>query len=660
MKIAQASSKTSLASSRRYLIAPGLGLGLLLVGVGIIYSQAWSGAFYFDDQPNLHGLSRVQDLLSALDFITSGIAGTLGRPVALATFALQAGSWPDPRPLLIVNTIIHLFNTVLVFLLAWLAGKTLSPSSPRLGWFALAVAACWSLSPFLASSSLLVIQRMATLSATFVYLGLIGYFVGRFHMETNYQRGLIIAGFSLLCFTLLAAFTKENGALLPAFALLAELTLFRQSTQLRRSVSRSFSIIFLWLPTALIAGYLMQRGTSGTGYASRDFTIGERLLTQARAVWDYLYNLLIPNLSSGTPFADDFVTSTGLLQPPSTIFAIGGVLGLLAIVWLARGRAPLVSFGIGFFIVGHSLESTVIPLELYFAHRNYLPAFGVFVGVLGPLFFLDALTINRRTIYIGLIAFVGFNATILTATTSLWGKPALAAEIWEMEQPESLRATQNLIMWLGNTGRQDVAVSLIDSTATRIGFRPLLYSTALGFCHYSKDEWQDRLDRTTAAILETDELHRFTASAIVGFAASISQGGCEHWTTNNARQLLDAAWQRAPEDLATTTTRRLLFAETQVAFYELDFQRARFFLDLHRESSPSITNVRLTAISFVLDGQTDAALAFLEDEKYRSEGNPLRTAIRRSLIQRDINDLLDGEEKFLRAHGIATPGTPNK
>jgi tetratricopeptide (TPR) repeat protein len=51
------------------------------------------------------------------------------------------------------------------------------------------------------------------------------------------------------------------------------------------------------------------------------------------------------------------------------------VIGALAV----RKRLPLLSFAVLFFLVGHSMESSVIGLELIYEHRNYLP-------VLAPLF----------------------------------------------------------------------------------------------------------------------------------------------------------------------------------------------------------------------------------------------------------------------------------
>ena len=46
---------------------------------------------------------------------------------------------------------------------------------------------------------------------------------------------------------------------------------------------------------------------------------------------------------------------------------------------------PLVSFGIAWFLVGHGMESTFLPLEIVHEHRNYLPLFGILLAVVSVL-----------------------------------------------------------------------------------------------------------------------------------------------------------------------------------------------------------------------------------------------------------------------------------
>src|SRR3546814_16465102 len=72
------------------------------------------------------------------------------------------------------------------------------------------------------------------------------------------------------------------------------------------------------------------------------------------------------------PFYYDWLQpSRGLLQPWTTLPAIGVVLGLLGLAWHLRSRWPLFALGVFLFFASHFIASNVIPLELAFEHRNH-------------------------------------------------------------------------------------------------------------------------------------------------------------------------------------------------------------------------------------------------------------------------------------------------
>ena len=100
------------------------------------------------------------------------------------------------------------------------------------------------------------------------------------------------------------------------------------------------------------------------GYELRSFTLLERLLTEARVLWFYLGLIVLPRFEAFGLYHDDISLSTGLLMPWTTLPALLGLAGLVGIAWHVRNRAPLLAFGIAWFLIGHSLESTVLPLEI--------------------------------------------------------------------------------------------------------------------------------------------------------------------------------------------------------------------------------------------------------------------------------------------------------
>jgi hypothetical protein len=114
----------------------------------------------------------------------------------------------------------------------------------------------------------------------------------------------------------------------------------------------------------------------------------QRLLSEGRALVDYIGALLLPRGPAMGVFKDDFAISTRLLSPPSTAFALLALAAISALAIALRKRAPSVFAGWYFFLIAHSIESSFLPLELYFEHRNYLPAFGLLLAVAGLAEFL--------------------------------------------------------------------------------------------------------------------------------------------------------------------------------------------------------------------------------------------------------------------------------
>ncbi len=77
---------------------PALLLVLVLIVVACMYRPGLQGGFIFDDYPNLQELGTyggVVDRETFNNFVFNGIASSLGRPLALATFLLDDNTWPS-------------------------------------------------------------------------------------------------------------------------------------------------------------------------------------------------------------------------------------------------------------------------------------------------------------------------------------------------------------------------------------------------------------------------------------------------------------------------------------------------------------------------------------------------------------------------------------
>jgi tetratricopeptide (TPR) repeat protein len=115
-----------------------------------------------------------------------------------------------------------------------------------------------------------------------------------------------------------------------------------------------------------------------------DFNMWERLLTEGRVMVHYLTLLLFP-LPSRLAVVHDVPKSTSLVSPFSTLLAWLLIAGLLATAYWVRKRAPVFSFWICWFFAAQLIESTILPLELMFEYRVYLPSIGIMAALAYPL-----------------------------------------------------------------------------------------------------------------------------------------------------------------------------------------------------------------------------------------------------------------------------------
>lgn len=374
-----------------------LALGMLLVLGGLIYLPGISGPYVFDDASNLLGNIYVQinsldrDSLYRASFSLG--SGPLQRPIAMLSFALNhyfAGSFADSTPFKLTNLAIHVINAALV---CWLVVQILKKavtlgnyghklsllSASSYLYVAAGIGLLWLVHPIQLTSVLYLVQRMTELSALFTLLALNCYFLWRTRLLAGKSQGAWLLGLGPLLFGILGIYSKENAALLPAYILVLEATLFRGEApwdKWHRLTRTARTVVISVAITAILVIGIMAVDYALPHYGYRDFTMTERLLTQGRALVFYLSLILLPRLDQFALFHDDFEVSHALLDPWTTLASLITVTALLTTALYWRRRYPLLSLGILWFFAGHLLESTVLPLEIMHEHRNYLPSIG--------------------------------------------------------------------------------------------------------------------------------------------------------------------------------------------------------------------------------------------------------------------------------------------
>ena len=424
-----------------------VGLVGLLVLVTAVYGAGLSGPFVFDDFPALVENSRLR--VGSLSFSELWEAafsfnpGGTGRQLAMLSFALNyALGGLDPWGWKLGGLLVHLANTVLVYALC-VRLLSLAGVQRLLRWSAAAIALLWAVHPLQVSTVLYVVQRMETLSLTFVLLALLAYLRGR-EAQISGARGWV---WLVLCapLLLLALGAKETALLLPLYTLALELTLLRfdGSTLAQKRFWRwGYTIGFLFA-VVLFVVVVIPAYTSPQAYAIRDFTAGERVLTQLRVLPMYLGQILAPSPALMSFYYDDFQASRGLLEPFTTIAGALLLFVLFVIAWIFRGRAPLFSLGLVWFFASHAITSNVLALELVFEHRNYFAILGILLAAAELVRWIpvrDGPGIKVVAV-VALILGVGFLGAVRAAT---WGNVLLLSTEFTQLNPHSARAAQDL------------------------------------------------------------------------------------------------------------------------------------------------------------------------------------------------------------------------
>lgn len=364
---------------------PILALLLAALVCAIVYGSGLSGPMLLDDYPQLGSFfqSGAAHAPALRQVIWSG-SGPLGRPVSMLTFWLNSLITPgDLSAWKLVNVLIHCATGVLAGLLAMelfaVAARNTAIDQRYVGAF---VGIVWLLHPLQVSTVLYTVQRMTQLSALFTLAGLYAYARMR-RRGPAATLGDTLWGLGVLSLmTALAAFSKENGLLLPFIALAMEVALFhgRGTRAAARAIRLYFGGVVFLAALAATLLFVMQPDFITIGYAFRGFTLSERLLTEPRILFDYLRMIFLPIPGSMGFFHDDVVLSTGLTHPATTVPALLGLIALAVSAWLVRRRFPLVALGLAIFLIGQSMESSVLALLPMFEHRNYLPSFGIILG----------------------------------------------------------------------------------------------------------------------------------------------------------------------------------------------------------------------------------------------------------------------------------------
>jgi len=373
-------------------ISKRISIIILLISISISYANTFHASWHLDDYSNiltnkaLHLTDIEPKTLYSTFFANPIYPGKklLHRPISNFTFALN---WyfggDDVEGYHFVNILIHIVMSIFLFLSILLLYKTPSLNkNPNLQFnyevIALFATLLWALNPIQTQAVTYIVQRMASLAAMFYVISIFFYLKLRLSTLTKYKI-IFICG--LLVSILLAIGSKENAAAIPFSLLLIELIFFRKNYYLNKTTN--IFILTSSLILTLAASYSILHGEFGTllkGYETRSFSLSERILTEPRVIIIYLSQLFYP-ATFRLSLEHDLIVSTSFFSPPSTLLAIIFIIFLIVLGVLFIKKQPLISLSILFYFLNHLIESSFLPLELFFEHRNYLPSIFIFLPV---------------------------------------------------------------------------------------------------------------------------------------------------------------------------------------------------------------------------------------------------------------------------------------
>lgn len=372
----------------------------------LAYANTFNASFNFDDILIILGNPTVRNADPLSDpMLFKGL-----RAVGDMTFALNYrigaafhgnGFWV--RGYHYVNLAIHLLNALALYFFVQLTLDVAAGPSRKDAVLAGAIPFITSLffvsHPLQTQAVTYIVQRYTSLATLFYLISVVCYVVARRHWRAGKVRSCL---FGLLSFVaaLLAMRTKEISFTLPFMIIVYEFIFFQGNLRKRLALVAGCFLIAAVIPLTMLisAGGQVWSRLENLTKVQTSMSRLDYLFTQFRVIVAYLRLLFFP---VGQNLDHDIDVSTSFFRLP-----VMGSFGLLLVIFLCgvyllyrsrpgrsrcaeivKGPVPdfryrLIAFGIFWFFIALSVESSFIPIvDVMFEHRVYLPSVGFFLAI---------------------------------------------------------------------------------------------------------------------------------------------------------------------------------------------------------------------------------------------------------------------------------------
>jgi hypothetical protein len=350
--------------SSRWSRAPAFFCAAAFAAILYLYWPALHGHFIFDDSefPFCKPLRHAP--------LSEWIASAGVRPVLIFSYWVNYHFWGvDPFSFHVTNVAIHLFNTVLVFLVLLRILQKAGWKGRRAQVTSAIGSLVFAIHPLQTESVSYVAGRSESLAALFLLLAYVVFLYRRTESISWMEACLVVILFGL------AVKTKENAVSLAPLLVVTDL--FWPEPFSLRGLRRNWRLYSLMIPGALVATVLIFRllAVSGTaGFSVLGVKWYQYAFTEARAVFTYIRMTVWP---TGLSLDHDFATSHTIWEH-AAIFWMILLAALVTAAIRLRRRYPQACFGLLMFLIWLAPTSSIVPLDDALVERRmYLAVIGL-------------------------------------------------------------------------------------------------------------------------------------------------------------------------------------------------------------------------------------------------------------------------------------------
>ncbi len=413
--------KSKRKPKKGFILSPTLSNLLFSLGLAglvfLIYSGVYDNSAHFDDaiwmkMPAVQGFNDFGDIFDINPF----------RWVVFSSFAFNYELFGlNLSGYYFFNVLIHAINTVLVYLFALLLLQTPvlkdSAISDKKRLFALAVALIFAAHPLQTQAVAYIYQRLASFTAIFYFGSLAAYVKARISEKSSARIAFFATAGVLM---LLGMFSKENAFTIPLSAFALEVFFLQKKFVVKPSIIAG---IAAGLIIAGILAYSLYGPEKIFGsvknYEEETVTSVGYFYGQMEVIARYLQLLFLPikqNFDHNVPLPTSFFEFRVIAGAALHVL-------VLAFAGYMFNRSRFISFGIVWFYLTLSVESSVIPIaDVMNEHRLYIPMFGFALAVTAAIYRIVGE--RRANVSFGVVCFAALILSIVAAKR---------VEVWQNE-----------------------------------------------------------------------------------------------------------------------------------------------------------------------------------------------------------------------------------